>query len=110
MQHSRIMGGDTSDNRRSTSPSGDLQQDGDSQAQRDGTEAASEEAPLEDSSRETPSFASKEALENSSEETAMAVTSNTQGVRYEGVKGGNPKTSSKEIETRGLPLFLRIEA
>ena len=72
MESSRIMGGDTSDNRRSTSPSGDLQQDGDSQAQRDGTEAASKEAPLEDSSRETPSFASKEALENSSKETAMA--------------------------------------
>jgi hypothetical protein len=74
MESSRIMGGDASDNRRSTSPSGDLQQDGASQAPRDGTDAASEEAPLEDSSRETPSFASKEALENSSNcnETAMA--------------------------------------
>ena len=66
------MGGDGSDNWSSTSPSGDLQQDGDSQAPRDGTEAASKEAPLEDSSKETPSFASKEALENSSKETAMA--------------------------------------
>ena len=71
MESSRIMGGDGSD-WSSTSPSGDLQQDGDSQAPRDGTEAASKEAPLEDSSKETPSFASKEALENSSKDTAMA--------------------------------------